>query len=70
MDLLFLRFYEEEIDWEGKKTNQLFLTVVGSRTLGDGYGGEIKVLGNKVIISTSENQDEDGVMQEDVEIVP
>ena len=55
-DLMFIKFSEGEILWEGKKEKQLLMTITGSYSLGDRYEGKIKVYPGKVVIPASKSQ--------------
>jgi len=68
MDLMFIRFSEGEIFWEGKKKKQLLMSIVGSHTLGDRYNGDIKVYPDKVLIPASDGQFGGGSIDKDVEL--
>jgi hypothetical protein len=68
MDLMFIRFSEGEIAWEGKKEKQLLMSVVGTYSLGDRYDGDIKVYPNKVFIPASKNQHGGGSNDKDMEL--
>ena len=68
MDLMFIRFSEGEIFWEGKKEKQLLMSIVGTHTLGDRYNGNIKVYPDKIFIPASEGQFGGGSIDKDVEL--
>ncbi|MCP4649607.1 MAG: hypothetical protein GY853_05950 [PVC group bacterium] len=68
MDLMFLRFSEDEMFWEDKKEKQLILTILGTYSLGDRYGGNIEVYTDKVIIPGSTRQLGGGAI-EDVVVI-
>jgi len=68
MDLLFIKFSEGEIFWEGKKENQLLMSIVGTYSLGDRYNGDIKVYPDKVFIPASDGQFGGGSIEKDVEL--
>ncbi|MFH1459442.1 MAG: hypothetical protein ABIG64_03600 [Candidatus Omnitrophota bacterium] len=68
MDLMFVRFFEDEIMWEEKKEKQLLMSIIGIYSLGDRYEGDIKVYANKVIIPASKNQYGGGAIDKDVEL--
>lgn len=68
MDLMFIRFSEGEIFWEGKKEKQLLMSTVGTYSLGDRYNGDIKVYPDKVFIPASDGQFGGGSIDKDVEL--
>lgn len=68
MDLMFIRFSEGEIFWEGKKEKQLLMSTVGTYILGDRYNGDIKVYPDKVFIPASDGQFGGGSIDKDVEL--
>ena len=67
MDLMFIRFSEGEILIENTPQKQLIMSIVGMYTLGDRYGGDIKVHENRVFISADKNR-YSGVIEEDIEL--
>ncbi len=68
-DLVFVRFnIGEGINLYGQKYKQLLMTVVREYALGDRYGGDIKVLPDKVLIKASTNTSNDQVINKDVEL--
>ncbi len=68
MDLVFIKFSEGEIFYEGKKEKQLLMSVVGIYTLGDRYEGKIKVYPDKVSIPASNLQHGGGSVDKDIEL--
>ncbi|MCP4651316.1 MAG: hypothetical protein GY853_14705 [PVC group bacterium] len=68
MDLIFVRFSEDEIMWENKREKQLLMSVVGIYSLGDRYDGDIKVYADKVVIPVSKGQFGGGSIEKDVEL--
>jgi len=68
MDLMFIRFSEDEIFWEGKKEKQLLMSIVGTHRLGDRYNGDIKVYPDKIFIPASEGQFGGGSIDKDIEL--
>lgn len=68
MDLMFIRFSEGGIFWEGKKEKQMLMSIVGTYRLGDRYDGDIKVYPDKVFIPASEGQLGGGSIDKDVEL--
>ncbi|MCK4994299.1 MAG: hypothetical protein KAS13_04540 [Candidatus Omnitrophica bacterium] len=68
MDLMFVRFSEDEILWESKKESQLLMSIVGIYSLGDRYDGDIKVYANKVLIPASRGQFGGGAIDKEVEL--
>ncbi len=68
MDLMFVRFFEDEIMWEEKKEKQLLLSIEGIYSLGDRYNGRVKVYADKVTITASPNQRGGGSIDKDTEL--
>ena len=68
MDLMFIKFSEGEIFWEGKKTKQLLMSIVGTYSLGDRYNGDIKVYPDRVFVPASEGQFGGGSIEKDIEL--
>jgi len=68
-DLVFVRFtIGDVINLDGQKYKQLLMTVVREYNLGDRYGGDIKVLTDKVLIKASTNTANEQVINKDVEL--
>jgi len=68
MDLIFVRFFEDEIMWEGKQAKQLLMSVVGTYSIRDRYEGDMKVYADKVVIPASKNQYGGGSLDKEVEL--
>ena len=68
MDVIFVRFSEDEIMWEEKKEKQLLMSIMGIYSLGDRYDGDIEVYANKVVIPASNDQFGGGAIAKDVEL--
>lgn len=69
MDLMLVKFSTGTILYEGQKTEQLLMTVVGYQSLGDRYEGEIRIEGNKVIIPASDEQRGGGSTDKEIVLV-
>lgn len=68
MDLMIVKFSEGEILWEGKKEQQLLMSIQGIYSLGDRYEGKIKVYPDKIVIPASEDQRGGGSLEKGVEL--
>lgn len=68
MDLMFIKFSEGEIFWEGKKEKQLLMSIVGTYSLGDRYEGKIKVYPDKVFVPAFKDQRGGGSIDKDIEL--
>ena len=68
MDLMFIRFSEDEIMFENKNEKQLLMSMVGIHHLGDRYEGKVEVLPDKVLIHASPTQRGGGSIEKDVEL--
>jgi len=68
MDLIFVRFSENEIMWEGETKEQLLMSIVGVYSLGDRYNGDIHVYEDKVLIPASQFQHGGGSIEHDIEL--
>lgn len=68
MDLIFVKFSEGEVFWEGKREKQLLMSIVGIYSLGDRYDGDIEVYSDTVFIPADKNQFRGGPIKEDVEL--
>jgi hypothetical protein len=68
MDLMFVRFSEGDMFFEGKSEKQLLMSIVGIYQLGDRYEGEIQVRPDSVLIHASTSQRGGGSIEKDVEL--
>ncbi|MBM3252742.1 MAG: hypothetical protein FJZ16_00625 [Candidatus Omnitrophica bacterium] len=68
MYLVFVKFSEGQTMWEGKKQEQLLMSLIGIYSLGDRYNGKIKVYQDKVIIYPSKYQFGGGSIDKKIEL--
>ena len=68
MDLMFIRFSEGKVMFEGKSEKQLLMSIIGIHALGDRYEGKVEVLPDRVLIHASPSQRGGGSIKKDVEL--
>jgi hypothetical protein len=69
MDLILVKFSIGTILYEGQRTEQLLMTVVGYHSLGDRYEGKIRIEGNRVVMPASDTQSGGGSVGEEMILV-
>lgn len=65
MDLMLVRFSTGQVLVEGRRVEQLLMTIVGIHSLGDRYEGEIKIRGNELFVPASTAQHGGGSKEKD-----